>query len=237
MDDRAGRLLARSNLSYRRPALYDAMMGDDGVVPAVVRLVGGSPAGILDLGCGTGRHLAALRDEFGAAAVGVDLQRQMVDYGRQRHGVDLRCGDLRSVRLGRRFELVTCLGNSLSYLRTDDDLRAAAETLRVHVEDRGIVVISTLTTPRTESVKQTVRVETELVAASVEVMSAWDAERRLQLTHRTWRHDDGTTDVDVLRRRVISVGELDQVLRRAGFTGIRWVGTGMVVATLGFDGG
>ncbi|TDC19211.1 class I SAM-dependent methyltransferase, partial [Kribbella albertanoniae] len=187
--------------------------------------------GVLDLGCGTGRHLVALRDEFGAEAVGVDLQGQMVDYGRRRHGVDLRCGDLRSVRLGRRFDLVTCLGNSLSYLRTDEDLRAAAETLRVHVADQGLVVISTLTTPRIESVKQTVRVETDFVAANVEVMSAWDAVRRLQVTHRTWRHDDGTTDVDVLRRRVISVDELDGLLHEAGFDEVRWVGTGLAVAT------
>ncbi|MFF1816265.1 class I SAM-dependent methyltransferase [Kribbella sp. NPDC058245] len=235
MDDGDGRLLAGANLSYRRPELYDAMMGDDGVVAEVVRLVGEyavPPSSVLDLGCGTGRHLAALRDEFGAEAVGVDLQSQMVEYGRRRHGVDLRYGDLTAVRLGRRFELVMCLGNSLSYLRSDEDLRAAAETLRVHVGDRGLVVLSTLTTPRVESVKQTVRVEAGAIAATVEVMSAWDSVRRLQVTHRTWRHDDGTTDVDVLRRRVISVGELATVLREAGFADVRSVGTGLVVATV-----
>ncbi|MFI5730512.1 class I SAM-dependent methyltransferase [Kribbella sp. NPDC051587] len=235
MDERDGRLLAEANLSYRRPELYDAMMGDDGVVAEVVRLVGEYavlPSSVLDLGCGTGRHLAALRDEFGAEAVGVDLQGQMVGYGRRRHGVDLRYGDLTAVRLGRRFELVTCLGNSLSYLRSDEDLQAAAETLRVHVADQGIVVLSTLTTPRVESVRQTVRVEAATVAATVEVMSAWDSVRRLQVTHRTWWHDDGTTDVDVLRRRVISVGELATVLREAGFADVRSVGTGLVVATV-----
>lgn len=228
-------MLAGANLSYRRPELYDAMMGDDGVVAEVVRLVGEYavlPSSVLDLGCGTGRHLAALRDEFGAEAVGVDLQGQMVEYGRRRHGVDLRYGDLTAVRLGRRFELVACLGNSLSYLRSDEDLQAAAQTLRVHVADEGIVVLSTLTTPRVESVKQTVRVEAGAVAATVEVMSAWDSVRRLQVTHRTWRHDDGTTDVDVLRRRVISVGELATLLREAGFADVRSVGTGLVVATV-----
>jgi SAM-dependent methyltransferase len=235
VDEGDGRLLAGANLSYRRPELYDAMMGDDGVVAEVVRLVGEYavlPSSVLDLGCGTGRHLAALRDEFGAEAVGVDLQGQMVEYGRRRHGVDLRYGDLTAVRLGRRFELVACLGNSLSYLRSDEDLQAAAQTLRVHVADEGIVVLSTLTTPRVESVKQTVRVEAGAVAATVEVMSAWDSVRRLQVTHRTWRHDDGTTDVDVLRRRVISVGELATLLREAGFADVRSVGTGLVVATV-----
>ncbi|WP_420488809.1 class I SAM-dependent methyltransferase [Kribbella italica] len=81
-------------------------MGEgDGVVGGVVgilRGVGWRPRGVLDLGCGTGRHLAGLVAEFGVDAVGVDLQEQLVEYGRQRYGVDVRVGDMRSVRLGRR---------------------------------------------------------------------------------------------------------------------------------------
>ncbi|GAA1666006.1 hypothetical protein GCM10009745_05040 [Kribbella yunnanensis] len=234
MNDADGRLLAKSNLSYRRPELYDAMQADDGVVSQVIGLVGErevSPAQILDLGCGTGRHLAGLRDAFGAGAVGVDLQERMVRYGRPRYGVDLRCGDMRLVRLGRRFDLVTCLGNSLSYLRTVEDLRLVAETMRMHLAHRGVVVLATLMTPQVELAMKVVRVETDLVAASVEVGSVWEAEQRVQVMHRTWRHDDGTIDVDVLRRRVFSAEELDGALRGAGFSDVQLVSSGLVVAS------
>lgn len=75
------------------------------------------------------------------------------------------------------------------------------------------------------------RVETEQVAASVEVVSG--VEGRVQVTRRTWRHDDGRTDVDVLRRRVISAAELDGVLRGAGFGEVRVVNEGLLVAVPG----
>ncbi|MFC9688546.1 class I SAM-dependent methyltransferase [Kribbella sp. NPDC056951] len=231
--------MARSNLAYRRPALYDAMTADDEVAGQVAKAVGECgvrPLAVLDLGCGTGRHLAALRDELGAVAVGVDLQTGMLDYGRRRYGVDLRRGDLRSIRLGRRFELVTCLGNSLSYLHADDDLVSAVQTMRAHVEDRGVVVISTLTNPLVEPAEQVVRVETACISADVEIASAWDAERRLQVTRRTWRHDDGRIDVDVLRRRVVRLDELVGLLHGAGFVGGRLVGAGYVVATVSARG-
>lgn len=219
-----GGSLEESSLAYRRPALYDEMAADDGVVDAVAGIVteyGAEPRTILDLGCGTGRHLAALSEQFGAAGVGVDLQQQMVDYGRGRYGADLRVDDMRSVRLGQRFELITCLGNSLAYLHATEDLMAAASTLTAHAHSGSLVVISTLTQPIIEPSTRSVRVDSESISAMVEVNTSWDPVRRLQITRRSWMHDDGSQDEDRLVRRVADTGELIGLLLQTGFADVK----------------
>lgn len=218
------RSLAQGNLAYRRPELYDRLTADDGVVERVVRIVGtGEPRTILDLGCGTGRHLAALRTELGASVVGVDLQEQMVDYGRRSHDVDLRVGDLRQVRLGRRFDLLICLGNSLAYLRTDADLMAAAATFASHAHPMSMLVISTLVTPIVKRTAGSVRIACEDVAATVEIETTWEPVRHVQVTRRRWVHDDGGVDVDELKRRIYPADVLKDVLAQAGFHEVRQV--------------
>ena len=47
---------------------------------------------------------------------GVDLLESNIAYARSvRAGIRFHVGDMRTVRLGRTFDLVTCLGNTLSY--------------------------------------------------------------------------------------------------------------------------
>ena len=61
---------------------------------------------LLDVGCGTGRHLEYLRSHYEVA--GVDISEQLLAQARKRlPGVPLYLGDLRSFDLGRRFDVVT----------------------------------------------------------------------------------------------------------------------------------
>ncbi|MFI5714124.1 class I SAM-dependent methyltransferase, partial [Kribbella sp. NPDC051620] len=220
----AGGDWTRTNLNYRRPDICDELGADDGVVEAIGRIraaFGGEIRSVLDLGCGTGRHAAGLSELFGCSAVGVDIQDGLVDYGRSSYpGVELQVGDLRSVRLGRTFDLVTCLGNSLAYLRTDQELGQAAETFAAHVRPGGVLVVMTLMSHGPVGVRCT-GLETDLVAATVEIHTEWDPELRLQTTRRTWRHRDGGVDQDVMERRVIPLLELEHLLRRAGFCDVQ----------------
>jgi SAM-dependent methyltransferase len=188
-----------------------------GAVAAILRGVGSRPRRLLDLGCGTGRHVAGLVAQFGMDAVGVDLQEQLVEYGRRRYGVELLVGDMRNVRLGREFDVITCLGNSLAYLQSDDEVEAALTTAAIHAGETAVMIISTLLRPAPEVSRRTVRVENELVTASVELESSWDADHGVQVTERRWVHDCGGTDTDLLRRRVIGVDTLTEMLLRAGF--------------------
>lgn len=71
-----------------RAATWDTRFGDDGpAYAAAVAEAGLRPGGaVLDLGCGTGRALPALRDAVGAhgTVLGADLTPQMLDAARDR---------------------------------------------------------------------------------------------------------------------------------------------------------
>jgi SAM-dependent methyltransferase len=72
---------------------------------------------MLDLGCGTGRYLIEAVNRGAAEAVGVDLSQEMVDLAREaidRHVhaslIQLRWGDVNSIELEGRFDLVVANG-------------------------------------------------------------------------------------------------------------------------------
>jgi SAM-dependent methyltransferase len=104
--------------------------------------------GLLELGCGSGRVLlpCARAIDGGGPVTGVDRSPAMLDLARRRAAgeglagqVELVEGDLRSVRLGRRFPLVTIPFRTLFHLRTDDEWLAALATVHAHLAEGGVL--------------------------------------------------------------------------------------------------
>jgi ubiquinone/menaquinone biosynthesis C-methylase UbiE len=95
---------------------------------------------LLDVACGTGKHLAALKAHF--EVEGSDLLPEMLAQAAQRlPGVRLTAGDFRSLNLGRRFDIVTCLFSSIGYALTEADLAAAWRTFARHLAPGGVAVV------------------------------------------------------------------------------------------------
>ena len=70
---------------------------------------------LLDVACGTGRHLEYLRSSF--ETEGVDADDAMLDVARARlRDVPLSVGDMRDLDLGRRFDVVTCLFSAIGFV-------------------------------------------------------------------------------------------------------------------------
>jgi SAM-dependent methyltransferase len=71
-------------------------------------------AAVIDLGCGTGRHLAMLGDRLGIG-VGVDYEQTYVAEARRRVGarhLHFVTGDATAVPTGASFDLAICLTNT-----------------------------------------------------------------------------------------------------------------------------
>ncbi len=80
---------------------------------------------LLDVACGTGKHLELLGKYF--VAEGLDLDAELLRVARERvPGMAMHQGDMTRFDLGRRFDAVVCLFSSIGYVRTEERLRQAA---------------------------------------------------------------------------------------------------------------
>jgi len=98
---------------------------------------GGRPS-LLELGVGGGHNLSHLTHAY--EAVGVDLSPAMLELCRRLNpGVELLRGDMRSVRLGRRFDAVL-IHDAVSYLLSAQDIAATFATAAAHLRPGGVLI-------------------------------------------------------------------------------------------------
>lgn len=98
-------------------------------------------ASLLDVACGTGRHLELLDGRF-EHCEGVDIDPAMLAVARRRvPGVPLHVGDMTSFDLGRRFDAVICMFSSIGYAHTPERLGAAIGAMAAHLEPGGVLVV------------------------------------------------------------------------------------------------
>ena len=218
---------AFESLLYREPRLYELVFPDVDAVDTLVRAaidrhLPAPPRSVLDVGCGSGQHLEVLARTI-PDCWGVDLLESNVAYARAtRPGITFRVGDMRTVRLGRTFDLVTCLGNTLSYALTDGDLNDTVTMLAAHAH-RGTLVIADPLNARAyldgDGFQERIegRVDTpEFQATSVSVHTL-DRDARILTRRRTWRIA-GRPDVeDHARYRLLLPDEIPPLLEAHGF--------------------
>jgi SAM-dependent methyltransferase len=96
---------------------------------------------LLDVGCGTGRHLAEFRRHFEVA--GVDLTPSMLRIARQKlgPGIPLLQGDMREFELHEQFDVLVCLFSAFGYLLTRRDRDLAAANFYRHVAPGGVALV------------------------------------------------------------------------------------------------
>lgn len=113
----------------------------------VIRERNPSAGTLLDVACGTGKHLELLRHRF--RVEGLDLDPEMLAIARRRLGPDvpLHSGDLVGFDLGREFDVVTCLFSSIAYARTADRLGAAIGSMARHVAPDGLLIVEPFFSP------------------------------------------------------------------------------------------
>ncbi|MEV4315439.1 class I SAM-dependent methyltransferase [Actinocrispum sp. NPDC049592] len=107
----------------------------------------GRVSSVMDMGCGTGRHLEKLA-EAGYVVVGVDRSPGMVAQARRRlqpyAGASVVQADLLEVRLGSTFEAVIMMFSVFGYLGTTGELLGALGTARRHLRPGGLLVLDVL---------------------------------------------------------------------------------------------
>jgi len=138
---------------YSRSArIYDVMYAGKDYAAAATYLrsaidaVNPRAATLLDVACGTGRHLEHLRTSYDVE--GLDLNLDLLAVAQDRcPGVAFHHADMSSFTLPRRFDVVTCLFSAVAYLKTSDRLTATVERMAAHLTDDGVLLIEPWFTP------------------------------------------------------------------------------------------
>jgi SAM-dependent methyltransferase len=111
---------------------------------AIDTAIEGEARTLLELGSGGGNNASHLKRHFECTLT--DLSPEMLDLSRS---LNPECehiqGDMRTLRLGRTFDAVFA-HDAISYLTTEDDLRATIETAAAHARPGGAVVLTPDTT-------------------------------------------------------------------------------------------
>lgn len=103
---------------------------------------------LLDVACGTGRHLEYLAPTF--RCTGVDLEARMLSVARPRvPEVSLVVGDMTTLDLGGQFDAVLCLFSSIGYVRTLDGLQRALAAMARQLAPGGVLVVEPWIRPET----------------------------------------------------------------------------------------
>lgn len=101
---------------------------------------------LLDVACGTGRHLEHLAAHY--RVEGLDVNPRLLERARSRcAGAELHVGDMTDFDLGRTYDVVTCLFSSIGYVRTRTRLRRAIASMARHLRSPGLLIIEPWFTP------------------------------------------------------------------------------------------
>jgi cyclopropane fatty-acyl-phospholipid synthase-like methyltransferase len=137
--------VAGTSAHYEDPAYYTrtyAQRTEDVRYYVDLAVAHGGP--VLEYGCGNGRITIPVARE-GVSVTGVDIAAPMLRDLRQQirreppeiaARIDLRRGDMRRLRLDRRFPLVICPFNAFLHLYTRQDVEAFLERVRARSQPR-----------------------------------------------------------------------------------------------------
>lgn len=185
----------------------------------------GATGSILDLGCGTGRHAVHLISK-GLAVTGVERSPLMAARAREVPGLEVIEGDVRDVRLGRRFGAVFALFHVVSYQTTVDDLLRTFATASEHLGPGGLFVFDAWSTPAVLTQRPEERVR-EFSGPDLKIVRyAQPVERPhesiVEVHYRLEVADGRTGEVEQLREkhvmRHVTQGEVELLARLTGLT-------------------
>jgi SAM-dependent methyltransferase len=122
---------------------YDAVMGDRAqhasYIRSLIRKHAPRARTVLELACGTGSVLKQLWTYY--EVTGVDLSEEMLEVAAEKlPGVPLFRGDMRSVHLEERFDVVLCVYDSINHLLRFEDWKEVFACAREHLDRGGILV-------------------------------------------------------------------------------------------------
>ena len=129
-----------------RAELYDAIeeshdyRADAEAIHASIQARVAEAGTLLDIACGTGRHLVELAKHY--EVEGIDIDVEYLEAAKLRvPDATLHEGDMSDFDLGRKFDAVICMGSAIGYVKTHAGLLQAVSTMARHCAPDGAVIV------------------------------------------------------------------------------------------------
>lgn len=213
---------------YKRSAdVYDALYADkdyraevDYVLAAIERSFPAQRSTLLDVACGSGRHLEYFKRHFRDVA-GVDLSSELLRVAQRRNpNVPFFCQDMRTLSLKKTFDAVTVMFSSIAYLQSLEDLTRTIDGIHTVLSDNGVLAIEPGFTPESWRPNQLNhrKVETD-EALIVRVSSSTTSGNTAEFDeHYVVATKQGTSHfVERHRMKLFSHQEIEHALTRNGY--------------------
>jgi ubiquinone/menaquinone biosynthesis C-methylase UbiE len=103
---------------------------------------------LLDVACGTGKHIEALQDFY--RVEGIDINPDLLEIARKRcPNILFHEKDMVSFELDSNYDVVTCLFSSIGYVKTVRNLEQSVACMARHLRPGGLLFVEPWFTPET----------------------------------------------------------------------------------------
>ncbi len=213
--------------------LYDLEYAHNYDLPFWLALAERERGPVVEWGTGTGR-LSLPLSEAGFDVTAVETSKAMIEKGHAKDSaanVEWIHGDMRSMRLGRRYRLGICAFNSFLCLQSQEDALAFLRNARKHLEPDGLLGIEVsafspeqlIEAPGTSTLRHDFTRELSqgrsLERFSVSRYDTTSQLLRMRLFYELYDREGKLEDkrMHELAIRIVGRGELELMLRLAGF--------------------
>jgi SAM-dependent methyltransferase len=201
-------------------------------VAGLIRKFHPSARSILELGSGTGIH-ASLLAEKGFTLHGIERSPEMLarsqalteNMGAGHGRLTFSPGDIREIRLKKRFDAVIALFHVISYQTTNEDVTATFETARHHLNPGGVFIFDVWYGPAVLTERPEVRIkrmaddQTEITRLAEPVLHP--NENRVDVHYQVFVRGLATQSVAELKEthtmRYFFKPEIDRIADQRGF--------------------
>ncbi len=180
-------------------------------------------ARVLDVGCGAGRHLAAML-ELGFDGYGVDLSESLLKQAHRRHGLLGRLirADMRALPLAAGFDAAVNLFTSFGYFPDESQDRVAIRQMVGVLRRGGVLAMDLMNPPHV--VRHIEPTDCEGIDGLVVEHHRRIADRRV-IKETTVTEISGAVHRFAESVRMYGESELREMLQGAGLTDIRFYGS------------
>lgn len=232
---------SRSSIVFDEYARYYDLLYQDknyeteaDYVAGLIRRFHPKARSILELGSGTGIH-ASLLTKRGFSVHGVERSPEMLARSQnliektadpERRRLSFTRGDIRNVRLDKRFDVAISLFHVISYQTTNDDVISAFQTAQEHLKPGGIFIFDVWYGPAVLTDRPAVRVK-RMANDSIEITrlaepEIYPNENRVDVHYHVFVREKSTHAVKELREthgmRYYFKPEIELLSSQAGFS-------------------